>query len=284
MAFTLFRRFLVGAAILALAALSASATAFDCTNLTLLTSTVYLSDLAGGSTCQIGDKVFSSFADYMPGVDPSQVLITSTWDSGTQVASISFNFNPALVQVTDGQTMDINVQYLVDVTGNNIIGISEEMTAAASAWAPGADVLYNKNYCIGQPFGPTNLDGTLAGTYCLDGTTTPLTVGGAVLGLSNQDYNIPGIVVPSGVSYSIGAGPDVIAGVVTEVGVQDYLHLDGGANIWGPGNVNAAVAEITNTFTQPSEAPPPPGVPEPATFLLIGAGLLGLGALRRKRA
>lgn len=47
---------------------------------------------------------------------------------------------------------------------------------------------------------------------------------------------------------------------------------------------NSAPPNYSGTFAVPGNQPPPPGTPEPATFAMIGAALVGLTALRKKRA
>lgn len=69
--------------------------------------------------------------------------------------------------------------------------------------------------------------------------------------------------------------------------VDDFDYLSEPAGGWGPYKSAAHVQGIDegrySTWVYPGEgAPPPPPVPEPSTIMLIGAGLLGLGLLRKK--
>jgi hypothetical protein len=63
---------------------------------------------------------------------------------------------------------------------------------------------------------------------------------------------------------------------LTRISVADVYQLNGGST--GTGSF---LTSYTNTFW--AAAPPDTGVPEPMTFVLMGAGLVGIAALRRRR-
>jgi hypothetical protein len=104
-----------------------------------------------------------------------------------------------------------------------------------------------------------------AGSLTLGQTTTD----GSALYLSVFDSSL-NLLAPSGGSYMIGAGDYYIA-VAT-----DPNHPDPGFTLTSSlpfGAFVPAVSEGGNT-----------AVPEPASFILLGAGLLGLASLRRQRS
>jgi hypothetical protein len=236
--------------------------------------------IAVGS-CTIGDKLFSNFViNFLGGHGDNSAIPSPSVPAAADVQvsaltgsiGLEFDFNAAN-SVAYGQTLSLDIQYLVTVQDpswaitsvfSEAYGGLDNVGTALSPIYTDASVTAGKNLCLGAAFDTTG-GGNTATNEC-DTTQLNSTV--------DNGYGFS-----LGVHYNDQSGTRTLSSAQTVLGVSDVIALSGGSQNYG----SAPVVEIDgmiNEFNQTEES----GVPEPATLLLIGSALLGLGFLRRKRA
>jgi len=301
MRFTLLRRILVIAAVLGIFGVNA----FAVDACTSATADVYF---ASGFSCFIGDKLFSNFAVNMGSaytvvpdgiggytmtpLSLSQINVIPTSSGGPTPASVTLTLDMLNVgdpttgsplAVTAGAAATLEFQYMVTAaTGYHITSVSGwGIGAYQDAPYLWAGITGQKDYCQGQAYltdpdsgNPTGICAGANGNVYLDyiqPVFSPITPMDPLITDSyvNMDVMGYGTYVPN----------------TSSVGIYEIFALDGGAyGGYLPNQVTAALWQVGNTITEMQDYTPPGGVPEPSTYLMLGAGLLGLGILRRKHA
>jgi len=113
---------------------------------------------------------------------------------------------------------------------------------------------------------PGTSNGSISVTKVIrNASVTPETLMGDVTLLA-----VPGLLIPASGSADV---PISLPNSVARLGVTDNFQIQAGVN--GTSSLNS----YTNTFYA---ADPQNPIPEPITFVLMGAGLIGIAALRRR--
>jgi hypothetical protein len=79
--------------------------------------------------------------------------------------------------------------------------------------------------------------------------------------------------------YTLTFSSDTESGLGTGRGLAE----NGDVQLYGSITWNTPNGPVTDTIQFQSDIDPPTGVPEPISLTLFGAGLIGLGALRRRK-
>jgi hypothetical protein len=146
------------------------------------------------------------------------------------------------------------------------------------------------NFISGTTLGATNGSGAPSNfispayvkTTSVSGPNITLAAG-ASSGYSYSSAITSGLKTVSG-SLSGFIGPGTFSALVTAVmGSGGFVSTPSGNFQGGVTTSASPTIQLTYAFTTAQPPPPPSPTPEPASLALLGAGLAGLGAVRRRR-
>jgi len=181
-------------------------------------------------------------------------LVDDFGSTGTPIYTVITDYSENTT-VNEFQVEDGFVQYLVTVnaTGQSL----QEVDAVATGQAiNGASGHFVKNLCNTKQFN---------GGSAPDGTCTP--IGDEQ---NAADINLGALSAQNDGSVNYQAISDTVAGV------SDVFHLSGSNT---DPTANAFITSDENDFILAATT----STPEPATFVLLGGALVGIGALRRRK-
>jgi hypothetical protein len=297
MKLSLLTRFIAPAALLALASFDASAATCNASYTMLAVSQT-------GFSCTMGDVTFSNFLyNFTAGIDTGAPQNLGSPGTPTPATQVNVNFS----MFTDGTADSFGTvssatnalfEVVVNYTGNNTVNefqnehyfmsylvtaghtmnqVDDSVTGASTNGLGASAGLSDKDICVGGVFTPVG--GNQPNNRCSQGSRNLYQavsdLGLAVTGSSNKQAD-------SSASYSaqndgMFTGGSSTGGTV--LGIYDQSDMDGGAS---DVNSSASITQTENDFVEQLPAVITPS-PEPGTFVLLGAALVGVGGLRRRK-
>lgn len=252
------KKILLAAAIFAVASINSFGAA--CANGLLSAQPLY----SIGGTCTVGNWTLSTFGLFNAGglgysgtVNENDIFVTFnsfTGGSGEEAFSVSFSDAAGgnnYFSATNGaqnQTQNWRTIFVIE-SGPAVQQVTSSLENANVTTGSGANGQITLQKVINNATNPNSVT-TM-------GDTTLLAV--------------PGTLIPGSSANVAIALPNS----VTRLGVVDNYQISSG------NNGTSSLTSYTNSFYA---AAPQTGVPEPMTFVLMGAGLVGIAALRRRNS
>ncbi|MBV8846667.1 MAG: PEP-CTERM sorting domain-containing protein [Bryobacterales bacterium] len=237
---------------------------------------------SAGNGCAEIDKSFTNISITnmsgagAPDATGIYMFATGTPPIGNTISPVGVTFDTpgpgATWNVTGGASIAETINYQVNA---NTGGSYPTPATPGLVWAIN-QIALTPSVNIQNFFGGTNDNATITLAFCLNATSCTGTATGTIVasysGTNTAVYSCSYSGCVSGTSNTVN-----LTGSVTQIAIAESLTIN--SSPVSPLN-SVTINSIQNQFGEVAALGP---VPEPATFVLIGAGLLGI-ALRKLRA